>query len=244
MYHGLQRAPGTRAVAIAVALAAHALLLVLLLWMERHAPLRESPGTSFAGSIWIQLAPLPPEERQPELQPEPQLEPDPAPQPATPPRPIPLPPRDESTAITLPAPPAEPAEPASPETPPTAPGIDWYSESRTTAARLAAAAAEAGKSQGFSPAPEALRKPCKQRDFYDPEVGARMDELQPRPPEPPTLAQAADTGGLMVGTVRVGMLNLFSMGVGGRPAPRADLFDESKAGKRPTSSVPDTETCD
>lgn len=241
MHHRLQRAPGTRAVAIAVALAAHVLLLVLLLWMESHAPPRESPDTSFAGSIWVQLAPLPPEERQPELQPEPvPAPPAPVPQPATPREPIPQP-RDESTAITLPPP---PAESASPEEPPRLPGIDWYSESRSTAARLAAAAAEAGKSQGFSPPPEALRQPCKQRDFYDPEIGARMDELQPRPPEPPTLAQAADTGGLMVGTVRVGMLNLFSTGIGGRSAPRADLFDDSKAGKRPTSSVPDTDTCD
>lgn len=223
------RAPApfnVRATALALAVLAHLLVLVLL-GIERRLSRRE-PVVDLLQfvSIW------------PDMRPREQLpEPDPAREALPAPRGAAAPPRLAPVAPAVPAGSSAPSREPTAANPAERPPVDWDDERRKAAALFAATY---GRPDRFSPAPQALRTPCVAPKF-DKETRARMEEVQPKEPDPsPPALGVGQSSSVQMGGARVGLLR-FSIPLGSIE-PRGDLLDNMD--DRPESSVPHGTDCD
>jgi hypothetical protein len=201
---------------------AHAAVLLLLVSLERHASHRiPAPELQFV-SIWPQ--------------PHSQMQPVPTEKTATPmtragqPQLRPLTPATPNSAQQ-----EEPTDPAerSAQSP-----IDWNAAATDAAARFAR---NTGGQQTFSAAPQAMRKPCKPRQF-DAETQGMMAERLPEPPDPDPVGPDPKANCIVVGgypkcvqKIRIRRRpSLFSM----------DRLENRVADKTPAPSVSSPEVCD
>jgi hypothetical protein len=216
--------PRVRARAIGLTVLAHAVVLLLLVWLERRAPQRDAPELQYV-SIWPDVRSEPP--------------PAPARMKATP---VPR----TSRPQTMPVTPASPAlrqqeDRTDPAGQSAQSAIDWNAAVADAAARFAGSGGPT-----FSPAPQVMRKPCKSRKFAA-ETERLMEERLPRPVDPDSVGPNLTANCIVVGGFPkcVQKLGAGIAGTGGgRRASAGDLFKDRLAGKQPASSVPAPDVCD
>lgn len=251
----------TRAVAAALVLATHA-LLVLLLQIEGRGRPETIASSPRIASITIRLFPVgPPVPDQPDESVAPQPQPAPVPAPG----------------VFAPAIAPEPVSgaPAAAEDQPAS--VDWNGRASELAARIAQ---QAETPRTFSQPLQVMRQPCTPRTRYDKATRELMEPLLPQDndPVPPggigPAPSSVRMGGVRVGIVRIGggedksrqdsssgrkpsfrwkwdtpdmknggLEELLTSGWA-EAVPYDGMFDDMLQGRTPRSSVPDPDKCD
>jgi hypothetical protein len=222
--------PRVRAQAIGLTLLAHAVVLALV-GMERRAPRNApAPGPQYV-SIWI------------ELQSKPQPTPD-----AVKPKRLAVRKTAALPASHVRLPQVTPIAPSTTEQVPqnflaeseglsVQSPVDW----NTVAAEAAARAAKDTRRKSFSAAPQALREPCKPRQF-DARTKGLMAERLPEPADPDSVGPDPQANCIMVGGFPK-CVQKFSR-PRRNPSRTGDLLKDRLAGKSSASSVPSPDVCD
>jgi hypothetical protein len=201
---------------------AHAVIIVLLVWLERRAPRRAAAPALQYVSIW------PEQRREPELRPI-----------ARTPKPMTRASQLQTRPLTSETPnPPQQEKPTDPVEQLPQPPIDWNAASTAAAAGFAG---NTGGERNFSPTPRAMRKPCKQRKF-DAETQNMMAERLPPPPDPDPVGPTPTANCIVVGGYPKCVQKI-------RIRPRSSLIsterlEERLADRTSVPSVPSPDLCD
>jgi hypothetical protein len=116
--------------------------------------------------------------------------------------------------------------------------VDWAAEAASVAARIAA---DAGRTDGFSPKPGIQRRACKPRSF-DSQTQQEMAARLPDTPDPDAIGPDPKANCIVVGGYPKCVQKIGRKKRSGRSVD--ELLKESLAGRGPVSSVPSPDTCD